>query len=190
MFKKRENYRYQYTEKHSCFKLDSKQLIIFSSFLLKLKQIQCVYFMIQIRIFFSIFFSGRGGGGVSLTVKSCQVLFPFHCGNKIRTQNLQLATMVFSLSPTASSFQCLIQKAQNKISRFLCYGFGLFLVWFFSFRFFLMLRQKADSIFKWGQLAQNQTAYACSQMLIPLKRIFGCGQSKMLKLFVPLYLFK
>lgn len=108
--------RYQYTEKHSCFKLDSKQLIIFSSFLLKLKQIQCVYFMIQIRIFFSIFFSGRGGG-VSLTVKSCQVLCPFHCGNKIRTQNLQLATMVFSLSPTASSFQCLIQKAQNKISR-------------------------------------------------------------------------
>lgn len=69
--------RYQYTEKHSCFKLDSKQLIIFSSFLLKLKQIQCVYFMIQIRIFFSIFFSGRGGG-VSLTVKSCQVLCPFH----------------------------------------------------------------------------------------------------------------
>lgn len=66
--------RYQYTEKHSCFKLDSKQLIIFSSFLLKLKQIQCVYFMIQIRIFFSIFFSGRGGGvflSLSKAVRFC-----------------------------------------------------------------------------------------------------------------------
>lgn len=148
----------------------------------------CLFHDTNTHLFLNFFF--RKGGGVSLTVKSCQVLCPFHCGNKIRTQNLQLATMVFSLSPTASSFQCLIQKAQNKISRFLCYGFGLFLVCFFSFRFFLMLRQKADSIFKWGQLAQNQTAYACSQMLIPLKRIFGCGQSKMLKLFGPLYLFK
>lgn len=68
--------RYQYTEKHSCFKLDSKQLIIFSSFLLKLKQIQCVYFMIQIRIFFSIFFSG-GGGWVFLSLSKA-VMFCVH----------------------------------------------------------------------------------------------------------------
>lgn len=116
--------RYQYTEKHSCFKLDSKQLIIFSRF-----------FFLSLSLFhdtnthlFLEFFSGRGGGGVSLTVKKLSgfVSIPFHCGNRIRSQNLQLATKVFSLSPiTASSFQCLIQKVQNKISR----SFSLLWFW-------------------------------------------------------------
>lgn len=117
--------RYQYTEKHSCFKLDSKQLIIFSSFLLKLKQIQCVYFMIQIRIFFSIFFSGRGGVFLSLSkaVRFCvHSIVEIKSGHK--TCSLQLWCSLLALQQVLSS-ACLIQKAQNKISR----SFSLLWFW-------------------------------------------------------------
>lgn len=61
-------------------------------FKLKLKQMQCVSFMI-----FLEFFSGGG----SLTVKSCQVLCPFHSIVEIESGH---KTKVFSFSPTASSF--------------------------------------------------------------------------------------
>lgn len=55
--------RYQYTEKQ----IGQQAAYYFFEVFLKLKQIQCVYFMIQIRIFFSIFFSGRGGVFLSLS---------------------------------------------------------------------------------------------------------------------------
>lgn len=66
--------RYQYTEKHSCFKLDSKQLIIFSRFFF----LSLSLFHDTITHLFLEFFSGRGGGVFLSLSKSCQVLCPFH----------------------------------------------------------------------------------------------------------------